>query len=104
MKNGNIYLVTLDPTIGSEQSKTRPCIIISTDIVNDYAKTVTIAPLSHTIRTKPFPFHVKVGEGVCKIEQLRTVDKSRLQTFVGTINSTQKNAIKKALALYFELI
>ncbi len=103
MKNGDIFIVTLDPAIGSEQSKTSPCVIISTDIVNDYAKTVTIAPLSHTIREKPFQFHVRIGDGTCKVEQLRTVDKSRLVTKVGHLSQNQLSSIKRALALYFDL-
>lgn len=103
MKNGDIYIVTLDPTKGSEQSKTRPCVIISTDIVNEYAKTVTIAPLSSTLRDKPFIFHVPYDKGVVKIEQLRTVDKSRLVKKVGTVSSSCKSTIKKVLSLYFDL-
>ena len=104
MKKGDIYLVTLDPTQGSEQAKTRPCVIISTDIVNDYANTVTIAPLSTKKRLKPFMFHVPYEEGIIKIEQLRTVDKKRLLKKVGLIDSKTKQNIQHALQIYFEII
>jgi mRNA interferase MazF len=99
MKKGDIYIVTL----GSEQSKTRPCVIISTNIVNDYAKTVTIAPLSTKKRDKPFIFHIPYGESIIKLEQLRTVDKKRLIKKIGTISKGCENQIKKILALYFDI-
>ncbi len=104
MKQGEIYLVNLDPVVGSEQAKTRPCVIISTDIVNDFSNTLTIAPLSSKIRDKPFPFHIKLDKkGLIKVEQLRTIDKKRIVKRVGNVDFETKNKIKKALALYFDL-
>lgn len=103
MKQGDIYIVSLDPTMGSEQAKTRPCVIISTDSVNDFANTVTIAPLSSRVRDKPFRFHIPFNEGIIKVEQLRTVDKKRLLNKTGFITPLVKRKIKRALQLYFEL-
>lgn len=103
MRQGEIYLVNLDPVVGSVQSKTRPCIIISTDLVNEYANTVTIAPLTSKSRDKPFRFHIKINESTIKIEQLRTVDKKRLIKKVGNIHTKTLFEIKNAIILYFDL-
>lgn len=102
MKQGELFLVTLDPTIGSEQSKTRPCVIISTNLVNEYANTVTIAPLTKN-RTKEFPFHIPYQKGMIKIEQLRTIDKKRMIKKIGKIDIITLLHIKKALRTYFEI-
>ena len=103
MKQGDIYLGNLDPVVGSEQGKTRPCIIISTDTVNDFANTITIAPLTSKIRDTPFPFHIKCDKSIIKVEQLRTIDKKRLVKKLSIANFETKINIKKALALYFDL-
>lgn len=104
LKQGEIYLVTLYPVVGSEQTKTRPCIIISTDLVNDFANTITIAPLSSKLRDRPFPFHIKISnDGVIKVEQLRTIDKKRVIKKLGNVDFETKKKIKKTLALYFDL-
>jgi mRNA interferase MazF len=103
MRQGDIYLATLDPVIGSEQSKTRPCVIISTNLLNEYANTVTIAPLTTKLRKLPFKFHIKFKESNIKIEQLRTVDKQRLVKKVGNIDSKTLIEIKKAIILYFDI-
>ncbi len=103
MKQGEIYLVGLDPTIGSEQSKTRPCIIISTNLINEFSNTVTIAPLTSKKRKKPFPFHIPFKNTIIKIEHMRTVDKSRLIKKMSFIDSRTNFEIKKALIKYFDL-
>lgn len=101
MKQGDIYIVSLDPIVGSEQGKTRPCIIISSDLVNDYANTVTVAPLSSTIRKKKLLFHVPLSTGVIKLEQLRTVDKSRLIKHKGRVAKPIVDKIQTLLQIYF---
>ena len=104
MKQGDLYLVTLDPVVGSEQAKTCPCLIVSTDLVNDYASTVTIVPLSSQIRKKPFVFHIPFKDGILKLEQIRTVDKKRLVKRIGNIPLKTQNYVKNLLKLYFDIV
>lgn len=84
-----IVLVNLDPTIGSEIKKTRPCVIISPDELNNNVRTVTIAPL--TTKSHPFPTRIKVKHqnknGWIVLDQIRTIDKQRI------VKSYQKLAI-----------
>jgi mRNA interferase MazF len=86
-KRFDIYLVALDPTIGSEIKKTRPCLIISPDEMNRYAATVIVAPM--TTKGRGYPtrvpcrFQGKTGQVV--LDQLRTVDRSRLLNRLGRL-------------------
>lgn len=80
MKRFDIYLINLDPTLGSEIQKTRPCVIISPDEMNDYIKTVIVAPM--TSKGKLYPTRIRCNfqekEGLIVLDQIRTVDKIRL--------------------------
>jgi len=89
VKRFDVYLVNLDPTIGSEIKKTRPCLVISPDEMNLNIRTVIIAPM--TSAQKEYPtriyctFQKKKGQIV--LDQLRTIDKARLIKKLGTIAS-----------------
>ncbi len=76
----DIVLVNLDPTIGSEMKKTRPCIVLSPDEMNRYLQTIVIAPM--TSSSKPYPTRVevkhKVTNGWIAIDQIRTIDRMRI--------------------------
>ena len=89
VKRFDVYLVNLDPTIGSEIQKTRPCLVISPDEMNRNIRTVIIAPM--TSAQKDYPTRVsctfRKKEGQIVLDQLRTVDKSRLVQKLGTIDS-----------------
>ena len=76
------YWVTLDPTQGSEIAKTRPCVVVSPSELNDYLNTVVIVPLTSTLRNYPFRVScIVTGKRVeLAIDQIRTVDKARLNT------------------------
>jgi mRNA interferase MazF len=103
MKQFEVYSVELDPTKGSEINNTRPAVIISPDVMNKNLKTVIIAPLTHTI--KKYPSRVAssfAGEpGEVALDQIRTVDKSRLKKKRGTIDATTAVNIKSVLATMF---
>jgi len=75
-----IVIVNLDPTIGSEIKKTRPCIIISPNEMNESLKTIIIAPITST--PKKYPTRIKISAGTVKgmlaLDQLRTIDKKRI--------------------------
>lgn len=84
LKQYSIILVNLDPTIGSEIKKTRPCVIISPNEINKFLRAIVIAPM--TTNLKNYPTRVKVKhngkKGMIAIDQIRTIDKSRiLKTF-----------------------
>lgn len=91
LKQYAIVLVNLDPTIGSEIKKTRPCVIISPDEMNRHLQTIVLAPM--TTNTKNYPTRVAVElnstKGMIALDQIRTVDRSRLLKILGTLNSTE---------------
>ena len=83
-----VYLVNLDPTLGSEIRKTRPCLIVSPNEMNRHIRTVIVAPL--TTKGRPYPSRVSCRfqrkEGQVVLDQLRTIDKIRLVRRLGRIN------------------
>lgn len=86
-----IVLVNLDPTIGSEIKKTRPCVIISPNEMNRHLQTIVLSPM--TTNTKNYPTRVAVElnsmKGMIVLDQIKTVDKSRLIKIMGQLNSTE---------------
>ena len=88
VKRFDVHLVNLDPTVGSEIQKTRPCLIISPDEMNRHIRTVIVAPM--TTGGKQYPtrvtcqFHKKKGQIV--LDQIRTIDKTRLIRKLGTLD------------------
>jgi len=98
-----IYLVKLNPTIGSEIQKTRPCIVISPNEMN-MLKTVIIAPL--TSKGFDFIFRPKINfqekNGLILLDQIRAVDKSRLVKKIGTIEEETAKTVSSALVEMFK--
>jgi mRNA interferase MazF len=94
-----IILVNLDPTIGSEIKKTRPCVIISPDEMNKYLRTVMIAPM--TTKSRPYPTRVKVKlkkeTGWIVIDQLRTIDKQRIVKILGKLTPSEIDNTKRII-------
>ena len=89
VKRFDVYLVNLDPTVGSEIQKTRPCLVISPDEMNRNIRTVIIAPM--TSAQKDYPTRVSCAfrkkQGQIVLDQVRTIDKGRLIKKLGTIDS-----------------
>lgn len=103
VKRFDVYLVNLDPTIGSEIQKTRPCLIISPDEMNRNIRTVIIAPMTSAQKEYPtrVPFAFRKKQGQIVLDQVRTVDKARLIQKLGTIDSTaQLNVISVLQRLF----
>lgn len=102
-RRGDVFLVALDPTRGSEIRKTRPCVVVSPDEINAHLRTVIVAPL--TSAGHSFPFRVpsrfagKGGEVV--LDQLRTVDHERMVRHLGRITSTTLAHVLGALQEMF---
>jgi mRNA interferase MazF len=99
----DVYLVNLDPTIGSEIQKTRPCLIISPNEMNNSIATVIVAPM--TTRGRDYPSrvncHFEGKEGQVILDQIRTVDKRRLVKKLGAIGKeTQSQVISVLLEMF----
>ena len=103
VKRFDVYLVNLDPTLGSEIQKTRPCLIVSPDEMNRHIATVIIAPMTTQGRAYPTrvacEFQGKAGYVV--LDQLRTVDKVRLVKRLGRLRDEEQKAVLQALADLF---
>lgn len=99
----DVFLVELDPTVGAEIQKTRPCIVVSPDEMNRYIATVIIAPL--TTQGKLYPTrvacHFQGKDGLIILDQLRTVDKVRLVKRLGRLESSEQQAVLQILATMF---
>jgi mRNA interferase MazF len=87
VRRGEVWLVALDPTLGSEIQKTRPCVVISPPEMHDHLRTVIAAPM--TTGSRPAGFRVPVmfqgTSGLVLLDQIRTLDKQRLVKRLGTI-------------------
>jgi mRNA interferase MazF len=102
-KRFDVYLINLDPTIGSEIKKTRPCLVISPDEMNRYIKTVIVAPMTTKGGTYPTrvvcKFRGKQGQVV--MDQIRTVDKARLIRKLGRIDKQTQGKVLEVLGEMF---
>jgi len=98
-----VFLVNLDPTVGSEIRKARPCVVVSPDEMNRYVRTVVVAPLTTTGR--PYPSRVPVRfagkNGQVVVDQLRTVDKIRLAGRLGALEPREAAAVLEVLREFF---
>ena len=98
----DVYMVNLDPTQGSEIQKTRPCLIISPDEMNRYIETVIVAPM--TTKGTDYPTRINLTfqgkKGQIVLDQIRTIDKTRLIKRLGKID---KNTAQKVLGLLSEM-
>ena len=98
-----VFLVNLDPTVGSEIRKSRPCVVVSPDEMNRYVRTVVVAPL--TTAGRPYPSRVPVRfagkNGQVVVDQLRTVDKIRLARRLGALEPREAAAVLEVLREFF---
>ena len=89
-RRDEVWLVSLDPSHGAEIKKTRPCLVVSPDEMNQHLQTVIVAPMTTTLRSYPtrvsLRFQGKSGQAA--LDQLRTVDRQRLVRKLGTVSST----------------
>jgi mRNA interferase MazF len=100
---GEVWLVTLDPTLGSEIHKTRPCVVISPPEMHDYLRTVMVAPM--TTGARPAPYRIPVTfqgkRGLILLDQIRTLDKLRLVKRLGNITPSTLALTLKTLQKVF---
>jgi len=98
-----VYLINLDPTIGSEIKKTRPCLVVSPDEMNRYLHTIIVAPM--TTKGRPYPTRVacrfKGKDGQAVLDQLRTVDRARLVRRLGRLHPKVSRSVVDVLREMF---
>lgn len=99
LKQYTIVLVNLDPTVGSEIKKTRPCVILSPNEMNNYLNTIIIAPM--TTNTKQYPTRVPIThnkkQGMIVIDQIRTIDRIRIIKVFDRLTKTEISKCKKVI-------
>ena len=98
-KQYQLVIVNLDPTVGSEIKKTRPCVIISPNEMNDNLNTIVIAPITSNLRD--YPTRVKVQLSTAKsrivVDQIRTIDKQRIVKKVCQLTPNEKETLKNVI-------
>jgi mRNA interferase MazF len=112
VKRGDVYIVELDPTRGSELKKTRPAVIIQNDVDNRYSPIAVIAPITSKFDSTLYPTEVLVkppegglrAESVVLLNQLRAVDKSRLGRRLGSLKPTTMALVNDGLAIVLALV
>lgn len=101
LKQYDIVLVNLDPTLGSEMKKTRPCVIISPDEMNRYLQTIVIAPVTNTSR--PYPTRIEIKhtrtKGWVVLDQIRTVDRQRI---IKVLEGLTEKEVEKVKSVFRE--
>ncbi|MBQ9900788.1 MAG: type II toxin-antitoxin system PemK/MazF family toxin [Clostridia bacterium] len=107
IRRGDLYYAELDPVVGSEQAGTRPVLVVSNDIGNQYSPVIVIVPItSRRIGKKQLPTHVEVrmpellkNDSTALTEQIRTIDKLRLKEYIGSLPDCLMAAVDQALAI-----
>ncbi len=104
VKRGEVWLAALDPTVGSEIRKTRPCLVISPAEIHDHLRTVTVAPM--TSKSRPAPYRVALSfretDGFVLTEQIRTVDKTRLVKRLGSVPASVLSQVLQVVREAYE--
>ncbi|MFZ1703726.1 MAG: type II toxin-antitoxin system PemK/MazF family toxin [Saprospiraceae bacterium] len=94
-----IVLVNVEPTLGSEINKTRPCVVISPDEMNHYLNTIVIIPITSTL--KKYPTRISIAnhnvKGMAAVDQIRTIDKGRIVKSIGSLEIETIEKIKKTI-------
>ncbi len=109
IKRGDIYKADLSPVVGSEQGGIRPVVIVQNDMGNRYSPTIIVVPITTRLNKKNLPTHTKINnssllkESIALMEQIRTIDKSRLIEFIGVLNESEMNRITEALRISIDV-
>lgn len=110
IKRGNIYYADLAPVVGSEQGGIRPVLIIQNDIGNRHSPTVIAAAITSRQGKKPLPTHIRLENSLCGLEQstvlleqVRTIDRSRLKEYIGRAGRATMQDVDYAIAVSFGL-
>ncbi len=112
IKRGDIYYADLSPVIGSEQGGVRPVLVVQNDIGNRYSPTIIITAITSQINKAKLPTHVEikaaeyglVKDSVILLEQVRTIDKKRLEEKIGYLDDNMMTKVNEALLISFGLV
>lgn len=107
IKRGEIYYADLSPVVGSEQGGIRPVLIVQNDVGNKYSPTVIAAAITSQQYKTNLPTHIKVEavasglqkDSIVLLEQMRTIDKTRLREKMGALDSSSMNMVDKAISV-----
>ena len=108
VKRGQIYLADLNPVMGSEQGGVRPVVVIQNNSGNKYSPTVIVAAITSREK-RPIPTHARLfanelpRNSYALLEQIRTIDKSRLISYIGKVSNKEIEAINEALSVSIEI-
>jgi mRNA interferase MazF len=100
---GDVWLVALDPTVGSEIRKSRPCVVVSPPEMHTHLRTVIVAPMTTGAHPAPFRIALTFGgkRGLVLLDQIRTLDKARLVKKLGVVSATTLSATLRTLQEIF---
>ena len=98
-----VYWVDLNPTVGAEMQKIRPCVIVSPQELNDHLNTVIIVPITSAIHGYPYRVKCRImnRNGEIATDQIRTIDKYRLKTFIGVLTENEATTLQDVLRQMF---
>lgn len=105
-RRGEVWWVRLDPTVGSGIAKTRPCIVLSTNVLNERRRTVIVVPLSSLPSPSPpllIPVRCANRDGIAVIDQIRVVSKDRLDRCMGQLSGSDLAMVEEGLREILEL-
>jgi len=111
IKRGEVYLANLDPVVGKEIAKTRPVVVVSNNMNNRFAGTLTILPITSGNLEKIYPFEVLLPKGTAnlpkdskvKANQIRTLDRTRIVKLIGELSKDIMPGIDRAIMLHLGL-
>jgi mRNA interferase MazF len=103
IKQYQIVLVNLDPTIGSEMKKTRPCVVISPDEMNKYLQTIVVAPMTSSSKSYPTRVEVKHNKkkGWVVVDQIRTIDRKRIVKLFNSLTDKEISKVKTIIQVTY---
>ena len=107
VKRGELYFADLSPVIGSEQGGIRPVLVVQNDIGNKYSPTIIAAAITSKLDKAKLPTHIELSskeyglekDSVVLLEQIRTIDKTRLKERIGELNEFKMNQVNKAMMI-----
>jgi mRNA interferase MazF len=105
VKRGDLVYLNFDPIVGSEQGGPLPAVVVQNDLGNKHAPTVIIAPVTSKNKKSNLPTHVKLTSqflernSMVLLEQVKTIDKSRIESYIGTLTDEEMKMIDKALRI-----
>ncbi len=111
IKRGDIFIAQLDPTVGHEIKKKRPVIVVSNNVNNEHAGTMTVVPITSQRLSKIYPFEVLLPANMAgleksskaKADQIRTLDKTRLSKHLGSLDKISLKKLDEAIRIHLDL-